>query len=471
MTKKLTKEELVKLVPEGCRFNWNERQNRYYVFRSTYKYDPSIKRSRESRLQVGTIVDGVFRYSESFLMKQQLRDFKELIDDESKNARDKVCRTVTEEIIDTRQQGKVKYPLVYVFLVALLSSLAGQTNCTQIADYWKSNRSTLERLFNDFPKHDISHDTVRRLLMLVDPQQFQSFYRRLIQPLIHQFRSRIIAVDGQAVKASKTPNLKTGKYILTFYDTDNGLCLGQHLIGEKENEITHAADMVEGLDLAGTVVTADALNTQERFARTLIECKADYCLAVKENHKKLYLDTQLAFLDRQEKRTIKTERVELGHGRIENRAISILPAQILDKKHLNKWEGLDQGCLIKATTETVDKQTRQRSCLDRYFITSLSWHNKNIVEQCSRAVRRHWGIENDLHYVLDVDFYQDRTQCKNANYLQNRVLLNKLALAVIRRCQRREEEMTGKNAISVKRYMSRFTSLTESLTALPIFFD
>ena len=142
----------------------------------------------------------------------------------------------------------------------------------------------------------------------------------------------------------------------------------------------------------------------------------------------------------------------------------------MDKKHLNKWEGLDQGCLIKATTETIDKQTRRCSRLDRYFITSLSWDNKNIVEQCSRAVRRHWGIENDLHYVLDVDFYQDRTQCKNANYLQNRVLLNKLALAAIRRCQRREEAETGKNAASVKRHMSEFTALTESLAVLSLFF-
>lgn len=121
-----------------------------------------------------------------------------------------------------------------------------------------------------------------------------------------------------------------------------------------------------------------------------------------------------------------------------------------------------------ATTETIDKQTRRCSRLDRYFITSLGWDNKNIVEQCSRAVRRHWGIENDLHYVLDVDFYQDRTQCKNVNYLQNRVLLNKLALAAIRRCQRREEEETGKNAASVKRYMSKFTALTESLAVLPL---
>lgn len=177
------------------------------------------------------------------------------------------------------------YPLAYVYLVSLLSSLSGQTNCVQIADYWKNNRPALESIFEDFPKQDISHDTVRRLLMLIDPGQFQSFYSKLVKPLLHQFTSRVVAVDGQAVRASKSSAQKNGKYILTFYDTDNGVALGQKLIEEKHNEITYAADMVEGLDLRGSIVTADALNTQEKFAAKLIEQGADYCLAVEQNQK------------------------------------------------------------------------------------------------------------------------------------------------------------------------------------------
>lgn len=92
--------------------------------------------------------------------------------------------------------------------------------------------------------------------------------------------------------------------------------------------------------------------------------------------------------------------------------------------------------------------------------------NAHIAEQCARAVRRHWGIENDLHYVLDVNFYQDRTQCKNANYLQNRVLLNKWALGMIRKLQKEEETETGKEAKSVKRIMAKLQSPTAALEAL-----
>ena len=100
-------------------------------------------------------------------------------------------------------------------------------------------------------------------------------------------------MDGQAVKASRRNVERAGKYILTFYDIENGIALGQKLIGNKKNEITYAASMVEGLDLAGCIVTADALNTQKKFASALIQRKADYCLPVKQNHKSLFYDIQL----------------------------------------------------------------------------------------------------------------------------------------------------------------------------------
>ena len=224
--------------------------------------------------------------------------------------------------------------------------------------------------------------------------------------------------------------------------------------------------MVEGLDLRGSIVTADALHTQEKFAAKLIEQGADYCLAVKQNQKTLYYDIQLCFVDRLETRTLEIEKIELGHGRIETRRISVSPGNTLKADHLKKWIGLDEGTIIKATTEIVDKTTGQISSLDRYFICSLNWFNTHIAEQCARSVRRHWGIENDLHYVLDVDFFQDRTQCKNANYLQNRTLLHKWALGVIRQAQKEEENNTGKTAKSVKRYMAQFNAPSIALDAL-----
>ena len=304
--------------------------------------------------------------------------------------------------------------------------------------------------------------------MLVDPSEFQKLYKHLVAPLIYKFHQRIVAVDGQAVRASKTAKVKTGKYVLSFFDTENGVVLGQKLIGEKENEITHAADMVEGLDLHGCVVTADALNTQTKFANALIKKGADYCLAVKENHKELYLDLQLAFLDVTETRTKKVQNSQpVKHGRVENRDYSVLPGTVLSSKHLDKWPGLDEGCIVRTVTKSIKKTTEQTSELVRYYICSLNFDNPHITEQIARAIRRHWAIENELHYVLDVDFNQDRTQCKNANYIQNRTLLNKTALAIIRNAQKQEIELTGKEPMSVKRFMEKFSVLDKALEALP----
>ena len=147
--------------------------------------------------------------------------------------------------------------------------------------------------------------------------------------------------------------------------------------------------MVEGLDLAGCIVTADALNTQEKFASALIQRKADYCLAVKQNHKSLFYDIQLSFVDRTETRTLEIEKVELGHGRIETRKISVLPGSCLSAALLKKWIGLDEGTIIKSTTESINKTTGEISSLDRYYISSLNFFNAHIAEQCARAVRRH----------------------------------------------------------------------------------
>ncbi len=232
--------EILDLIPEGCKVNWNEKQQRFYVYKSTYYYSKEHKRSREQRTQVGTIVNGVFTYAKSYLLKQQIKDLKQEVKASTADVVNKTSEILSDEIADPRQAAKVQYPLAYVYLVALLSSLSGQTSCVQIADYWSNHRAALETVFEDFPKQDISHDTVRRLLMLIDPEQFQSFYGRLVEPLLHKFTSRIVAVDGQAVKASRRGGERAGKYILTFYDTENGIALGQKLIGNKENEITHA---------------------------------------------------------------------------------------------------------------------------------------------------------------------------------------------------------------------------------------
>lgn len=463
--------DIQNLIPEGCRYQYNAKGKCFYVFKSTYYYDRTVKRSKEKRVSVGVVRDGKFTYAKRYLLEQQfLEQSKAKTQKSEKQSATAMGRKVIEsaekKVVDNRQRGKVIYPIGYVYLVALLSSLTGQSSCVQIADYWKNHRETLESIFEDFPKEDISHDTVRRVLMLVEPEQMKAFYDIVVTPLIEKTGLRIVSADGQAIRASKTTKFKSGKYILSFYDSDNGVVLGQKLIGEKENEITHAATMAEMLDLDGTVVTADALNTQTKFAKTLIDRGADYCLALKDNHKTLFIDCQLAFLDPTEQRTQIAEKVELDHGRIETRTISVLPGTAVDKKHFASWIGLEEGTIVKATTSVINKKTGKESSMDRFFISSLRWDNPEIVSQLERAVRRHWAVENDLHYVLDVDFNQDRTQCKNANYLHNRVLMNKLSVAIINKWREMPEFKNLTEKVSRKRIMCKLQIPTVGLRAL-----
>lgn len=122
---------------------------------------------------------------------------------------------------------------------------------------------------------------------------------------------------------------------------------------------------------------------------------------------------------------------------------------------------------MRTVTKSTKKTTGQGSELARYNICSLNFDNPHITEQIARAIRRHWAVENELHYMLDVDFNQDRTQCKNANYIQNRTVLNKAPLAIIRNVQKQEIESTGKEPMSVKRYMEKFSVLDLALEVLP----
>lgn len=180
-----TNSDIQSLIPEGCRYQYNAKGDCFYVFKSTYYYDRISKRSKEKRVSVGVVRDGKFTYAKRYLLEQQfLEQSKAKTPKSEKQSATAMGRKVIEsaekKVVDKRQRGKVIYPIGYVYLVALLSSLSGQSSCVQIADYWKNHRATLESIFEDFPKEDISHDTVRRVLMLVEPEQMKAFYDTVV---------------------------------------------------------------------------------------------------------------------------------------------------------------------------------------------------------------------------------------------------------------------------------------------------
>lgn len=366
---------------------------------------------------------------------------------------------------DTRKQHLVVFPLEIIMVVILLAGLAGFTSCRQVAEYWHLHRSVFRHWFPNLPDQDISHDTVRNAIKIVGRSNVNDFIEHFTTPLMEQFKLRVMALDGQAVRAaSSTEHPAHSRYVLNLFDTDNELCVQQVLIEEKQNEITQAINIVKAMDLAGAVVTCDAMNTQRKFAEHLINVKhCDYCFAVKTNHPELFAHVSGWFNTREGRQLVKTvSRTEDGHGRIEEREIGVLPACLmkeLAQDMLDKWTGLEEGCLVMARTRRLFPNDPKKNTDEvRYFITSLHFDREYIGETMARIIRRHWMIENGLHWVLDVTYQQDRTQCRNADFLAGRTALNKVIFNLTSKAQSVEEVETGEQAAYKPTWKVRFST-------------
>ncbi len=372
-----------------------------------------------------------------------------------------------EALVDVRRADCVTYPMDVVLLAVLLAAVCGFTSNYAIAEFWAAHRPTFERLIKGFPKTDISHDTVRRIIKLLGAQDASKLLRRFTEPLVEELAQQIVCLDGQAINAVSRAG-KAKRYVLNVYDTDNGLCLNQVWIEEKENEITRSIEAIEELDLKGAVITCDALNTQKKLCAKVLEKSADYCMALKGNHRHLHAEVAGWFNTTQGVEMAKTAtRIDKGHGRYEEREVWVLPASIvkLNNDLIKQWPGLEDGCLVKTTTRRASSTGENESLETRYFITSLAFDSQYIAQRVMRCIRGHWGIENSLHWCLDVTFNQDRTQCTNADYIKGRTVLNKLAFNLISQLQKAEIERTGEQP-SKPMLMARYSNLETLIMAL-----
>lgn len=214
------------------------------------------------------------------------------------------------------------------------------------------------------------------------------------------------------------------------------------LIDEKTNEIPSAYEAFSSLDVQGCIVTFDAMNTQPRLASLLHRRGAQYCMALKDN-KSVLLGKVLEVLNHSSL-SEHYEYTDVGDERIEQRIVTVVPARLLDKSVLSTWDGLQDGCLVqvrcitesKRNYKTEEKKTEQT----RYFLSTVPYEQEGVALKMGQIIRRHWSVENNLHWTLDEAFAQDRIQCKDANYLQNRVTLNKAALNQLKTWQSKLKE-------------------------------
>jgi predicted transposase YbfD/YdcC len=339
---------------------------------------------------------------------------------------------------DPRRQCKnLRHALVDVLTICFCGVLCGCEDFVEIEEFGRAKQAFFRRflvLDNGIP----AHDTFRRVFQAVCPQALQrcliTWLQSLRQAAEPAAAESVVAIDGKTLRRTGDRARGVGPlHLVSAWASANGLTLGQVAADAKSNEVTAIPELLELLQLKDCVVTIDAAGCQKEIAARIVAKQADYVLAVKENQPKLYGQVMDHFTEELDKAPgdskVRCHRqTETGHGRTETRQTLVVPApKALVQSGV--WAGL--ATLVMVLRESVDHTTGKKAEEVRYFISSLPARARRLAA----AVRQHWGIENSLHWVLDVAFNEDRMRLRDRNAIKNLALLNRLAVSLLRQDQ------------------------------------
>lgn len=337
-----------------------------------------------------------------------------------------------EGIDDPRVDRTRDHKLIDIMVIGICCLLCGGEGFTDMETFGKAQISWL-RIFLELPNGVPSHDTFNRVFSAMRPESFMECFIRWTQSLRTSLDCDIVALDGKALRRAHGKD-KSIPYVVSAWASASGLTLAQVKVDEKSNEITAIPKLLRILDLAGCIVTIDAMGCQKKIAREIIESDADYVLSLKGNQTLAHQEIMAYFDDliprdpamgtvSQVPNTDFFESVNGDHGRVETRRywISNQIDWFADK---GKWEGLQSFGIVDSTREIDGQRSYERRC----FITSIP---PNAV-QFARAVRGHWGVENPLHWTLDVTFREDNSRARTGNAAENLAAMRRLALNTIK---------------------------------------
>ncbi len=284
-----------------------------------------------------------------------------------------------------------------------------------------------------------SHDTFGDVFAAIDPEEFRKGFMEWVETIRTRVSNEVVAVDGKTICGSKSiANNKKPIHIVSAWAAENGLVLGEIATEEKSNEITTIPKLLKMLELTGCIVTIDAMGTQKENAKVIKEAKADYILSVKENQPGLYDDISLYF-STEKSGCDYAKTVEKSHGRIETReCYSTTDIKWLEQK--KDWHSIAGIGMIISNVEIIATKKLERAV--HYIIYSKS---DMTASQLLNAKRRHWSIENNLHWVLDVDFGEDNMRMRMGFAAENMNILRHLSLNLLK------SEKSYKGSINLKR--------------------
>jgi len=322
---------------------------------------------------------------------------------------------------EPRRIASVEYPLVEILFVALCAMLSGADAFTEFEEFGQTREAWFRKflkLKNGIP----SHDTFRNVFSLIDPKQFNRFFIQWTQGLCKHDGGELIAIDGKSLRGSSKDQ---AVHLVNAWSSANNLVLGQVKTDKKSNEITAIPKLLEQLAIKDAIITIDAMGTQKEIAKQIDEAGAQYVLSLKDNHPTLHEDVATFMDDPHEAAQMAFhEETDGGHGRVEIRRYWITgQTRWLDKDW--QWSGL---CAL-GKVERIREQTGKPPSTEKaYYLCSIAPEAK-LFAHC---VRSHWGVENKVHWVLDMTFNEDACQVHEKTAASNLSLLRKMTLNLLR---------------------------------------
>jgi predicted transposase YbfD/YdcC len=350
-------------------------------------------------------------------------------------------RSIFSPIDDPRSHINKLHKLEDILLIGIISVICAADTWKNMETYAKAKEEFL-RSFLDLPNGIPSDDTFNRVFSAIDSEQFETCFMDWVSHLVNLTEGEIIPIDGKTIRGAKSHGEKSPFHMVSAWASNNNLVLGQVKVSEKSNEITAIPKLLELITVKGCTVTIDAMGCQQDIARKIIKEEANYILAVKENQKQLLQDVEDEFRFGKDVQVDVSE--ELDHGRIETRKCSVI-SDFKFIENIEEWSGLKSIIKIESIREfkNSDKPTETAT---RYYISSLLTQAKDF----QRDIRLHWGIENRLHWVLDVAFSEDASRKRAGNASQNFSILSKIALNLLK------NETSDKQGIKGKRLKAAY---------------
>ncbi len=343
---------------------------------------------------------------------------------------------------DPRAQHSIDHLLLDIIVITLCATICGANDWEAVAEYGRTKYEWL-KTFLALPHGIPSHDTFARLFARLNPEELQYCFMSWMQAVHQVSQGELVNVDGKTLRgAREAGNKRSFIHMVSVWSATNRLVLGQRKVAAKSNEITAIPELLKLLEIQGCVVSIDAMGCQTEIAKTIIEQGADYILALKANQDNLYEDvTQLFDWARQQGfKQVEDQwqtTIEKGHGRLEIRRYKVMG----HTEHLlgaEKWPQLLSIGMVESERRVKGQISEVKQ---RYYLLSF----EDDVNRFADAVRHHWSVENQLHWVLDMSFQEDKCRSCQGHSAENLAVIRHLGVNLL------SQEKTAKVGIENKR--------------------